>query len=116
MKLRDLQRMTVSAIQAQLAAGSIIITADGSPICQLCALDSQANQQPAQADPCLAASKPAAQAQTTTPTMPAQPIKRPPLYNPACHRPGDRVLVRQGKGLVEMVVPALDAEGNPLPW
>lgn len=38
-----------------------------------------------------------------------------PLYNPAVHRAGDRVLVYQGKRLIEMVIPRLDADGNPIP-
>ena len=38
-----------------------------------------------------------------------------PLYNPADHKAGDRVLVRQGKRLVETIIPELDAEGNPIP-
>ena len=40
-----------------------------------------------------------------------------PLYNPAIHRPGDRVLIKPtyGKRLVETVIPILDADGNSIP-
>ena len=38
-----------------------------------------------------------------------------PIYNKDVHRPGDRVLVRMGKHLVEKVVPETDAEGNIIP-
>ena len=38
-----------------------------------------------------------------------------PLYNPAVHKAGDKVLIRQGKRLVEMVVPEMDVDGNLIP-
>ena len=40
-----------------------------------------------------------------------------PLYNPAIHKSGDKVLVKPlyGKKLVETVIPLLDADGNPMP-
>lgn len=40
-----------------------------------------------------------------------------PLYNPAIHGPGDRVLVKPlyGKKLVATVLPELDAGGQPIP-
>ncbi len=40
-----------------------------------------------------------------------------PLYNPSIHRAGDRVLIKPtyGKKLVEVVIPELDAGGNPIP-
>ena len=38
-----------------------------------------------------------------------------PLYNPMTHRPGDRVMVWKGRKLVEVVIPELDSEGNPMP-
>ena len=34
-----------------------------------------------------------------------------PLYNSSIHHAGDRVLVRQGKRLVETVIPQYDADG-----
>ena len=37
-----------------------------------------------------------------------------PLYNPMSHRAGDRVLVQRGKRLVDIVIPELDADGNPI--
>ncbi len=39
-----------------------------------------------------------------------------PVYNPAIHRPGDKVLVRQGKRLVPTIIPNLDADGQAIPW
>ena len=46
----------------------------------------------------------------------AKPVVQPsiPLYNPAIHKPGDSVLVQQGKRLVETVIPELDGDGNPI--
>ena len=40
-----------------------------------------------------------------------------PLYNPALHGLGDRVLVKPNysKKLVETVIPTLDADGNSMP-
>jgi len=38
-----------------------------------------------------------------------------PLYNPMKHRVGDRVLVQKGKRFIEIVIPELDDEGNPIP-
>ena len=38
-----------------------------------------------------------------------------PLYNPAVHKAGSRVLVKKGKALVEAVVPELDGDGRPIP-
>ena len=38
-----------------------------------------------------------------------------PWYNPSVHVPGDRVRVRQGKGFTEVVIPQLDAGGQPVP-
>lgn len=35
-----------------------------------------------------------------------------PIYNPAVHKAGDRVLVRQGKRLIESIVPEIDADGH----
>ena len=43
------------------------------------------------------------------------PIKPLPLYNPAIHKAGDRVLMRVGKKLIPTVVPELDAEGKVIP-
>lgn len=43
------------------------------------------------------------------------PDVTPKLYNPIEHRPGDRVLVKRGKRLIETVIPELDADGNPMP-
>ena len=42
---------------------------------------------------------------------------RPPLFNPAIHKPGDRVLIKPpyGKKLVEVIVPEAAAEGNAVP-
>ena len=37
------------------------------------------------------------------------------LYNPAIHKAGDQVLVKQGKKLIEAVVPELDAGGQKMP-
>ncbi len=39
-----------------------------------------------------------------------------PIYNPAIHKAGDRVLVLKGKEYVKMVVPDLDADGRPTGW
>lgn len=38
----------------------------------------------------------------------------PPIYNKAIHKPGDRVRIRQGKGLVERIVPEVDGGGYEL--
>ena len=45
----------------------------------------------------------------------AKPTVQPTLYNPAVHRPGDRVLIQQGKKFMEIVIPELDAGGSPMP-
>lgn len=37
-----------------------------------------------------------------------------PLYNPMKHGVGDRVLVQRGKHLVDIVIPELDADGQPI--
>lgn len=42
-------------------------------------------------------------------------VVQPELYNPLNHRPGDKVLVKRGKRLIETVIPELDADGNPMP-
>ncbi len=34
------------------------------------------------------------------------------IYNPLVHKVGDRVLMRQGKKLVQAIVPTLDADGR----
>ena len=68
---------------------------------------------------------------TVTPTLEAlrqiikgikgkeQPEASIPLYNPQIHRPGDTVLVRpqygRSKKLMEITIPQLDADGNPMP-
>ena len=53
---------------------------------------------------------------------PSQPVVHSvdttvPLYNPAIHRAGDRVLIRHPhtRKLVETVIPHLDADGQPIP-
>ena len=38
-----------------------------------------------------------------------------PVYNPAIHRPGDRVLVQRGKRWIEAVIPELDMDGGIIP-
>ena len=40
-----------------------------------------------------------------------------PLYDPAIHRPGDKVMVKPvyGKKLMPVVLPELDAGGQPIP-
>ena len=40
---------------------------------------------------------------------------RLPLYNPAIHGAGDRVLVRPGKKLIEITIPEIDADGRSMP-
>lgn len=37
------------------------------------------------------------------------------IYNPSIHKPGDKVLIRRGKKLLEYVVPDLDVAGQPMP-
>jgi len=37
-----------------------------------------------------------------------------PRYNPAVHRAGDRVLVQRGDKWVSVIVPEIDADGNPI--
>ena len=37
-----------------------------------------------------------------------------PIYNPAIHKPGDKVLFKVGKKMVETVVPELDGAGQPI--
>lgn len=46
-----------------------------------------------------------------------EPQTSTPIYNPAIHKPGDRVLVRppHSKKLIEIVIPELDADGHPMP-
>jgi len=36
-----------------------------------------------------------------------------PIYNPAIHKAGDRVLIQQGKRLIPTIVPEIDADGHP---
>ena len=43
------------------------------------------------------------------------PLDRVPLYNPAIHRPGDRVRVQRGRRVIETVIPEIDGEGNAIP-
>lgn len=40
-----------------------------------------------------------------------------PLYNPAVHRPGDTVMIRNPhtRKMVETVIPKIDADGNAVP-
>ena len=38
-----------------------------------------------------------------------------PFYNPVIHRAGDIVRVLKGKREVTIIIPRLDAEGNPMP-
>ena len=43
----------------------------------------------------------------------AAPVVRP--YDPRKrYNPGDKVLIQQGRGWVETVIPELDGEGNPI--
>ncbi len=49
----------------------------------------------------------------TEPTQPNLPICDE--YNFKQFKPGDKVLMRRGKRLIEAVIPELDAEGNPIP-
>ena len=37
-----------------------------------------------------------------------------PMFNPSIHKAGDKVLVYQGKKLIETVIPELDADGHPV--
>ena len=37
------------------------------------------------------------------------------LYNPLINKAGDRVLVRQGKNIIETIIPELDGDGNRIP-
>ena len=49
--------------------------------------------------------------------QPVEVKKKPivPLYNASVHKAGDRVRVFDGHRLVEMVIPELDADGQPVP-
>lgn len=39
-----------------------------------------------------------------------------PVWSPCEHyEPGDKVLVRRGKRMIETVIPEIDADGNPMP-
>lgn len=48
-----------------------------------------------------------------------KPIQIPkpdiPLYNPAKHRPGDRVRIIRAGTVIETTIPELDADGHPMP-
>ena len=44
-----------------------------------------------------------------------EPTILTPFYNPSKHKIGDRVLVYQGKRLIETVIPEIDAKGNMIP-
>lgn len=48
-------------------------------------------------------------------TKGAKPPLAIPLYNPAIHKPGDRVRMFDGNKMIETVVPDLDADGSPIP-
>ena len=37
-----------------------------------------------------------------------------PMFNPSIHKAGDKVMVYQGKKLIETVIPELDADGQPV--
>ena len=37
-----------------------------------------------------------------------------PMFNPSIHKAGDKVMVYQGKRLIETVIPELDADGHPV--
>ena len=45
-----------------------------------------------------------------------QPAQPSPWYNPAIHPPGTLVLTKQGKRIVEAIVPDLDGDGHVVPW
>jgi len=49
------------------------------------------------------------------PVKPKQVDVKPnlPIYNPAIHRAGDKVLIQQGKRLIPTIVPSIDADGHP---
>jgi len=42
-------------------------------------------------------------------------VTKIPLYDPMIHKPGDRVTVLKGKRQVEIIIPQLDDDGNPMP-
>jgi len=46
-----------------------------------------------------------------------QPKETIPIYNPAMHKAGDRVLVRPpySKKLIEVTIPEVDMDGNAIP-
>ncbi len=45
-----------------------------------------------------------------------EPVKpNLPIYNPAIHKPGDKVLVKRGNRFIPTIVPTLDADGHPMP-
>lgn len=49
---------------------------------------------------------------------PVQPSGEPtiiPIYNPAIHGAGDRVLILRGRRYIPTIVPELDAGGQPIP-
>jgi len=50
------------------------------------------------------------------PDISSTPLPRPPkLYQPDVHyRPGERVLIKRGRQLIEVEVPELDADGQPM--
>ena len=44
------------------------------------------------------------------------PVKAPEVYIPGRrYNPGDTVLVQRGRRMIEATVPALDADGQPMP-
>jgi len=97
-KFRDLQRMTVTAITDLLLAGPLIVTVEGKDKFEVRQLDSQSYSR-------LSVDNSEASSLTV----------KANIYDPNRHyQPGDKVLIKKGNRLQEVIVPELDADGHPI--
>lgn len=123
---RDLQRMPASKLLSMLPCGVTVDSQGGAIILSVEGyeellkgyrqLDSQGANKGVKTETIdkLRQTMKSIEDRTKAPQRPSESL---PLYNPAIHGPGDRVMVKPlyGKKLVETVIPELDAGGQPVP-
>jgi len=97
-KFRELQRMTVKAVTDLLVTGPLVVTVEGKDKFEVRQLDSQSYSR-------LTVDN----SEVSSLTVKAR------IYDPNRHyQPGDKVLIKKGNRLQEVVVPELDADDYPI--
>lgn len=94
--MRELRGMSVKALQELLGDKTGVITCDGVMMFKIKNYDAPVDNQ-------------------SNSLKGVNATEIPPIYNPAIHKPGERVRIMKSKKWQEVIVPEIDGDGHAIP-